>query len=327
MRLQSRVDELEAELVEADRQIQGAHAEVQRAMEEQHSSEIRLNEAGSIAEAALQINHVFEDADKAAQQYLESVRLLSEREDAIVAQREQESKEKAVRLLQKTEERCREKVAETKAKCAALEEESRIKSEAYWEKVSRQMQIFVASHQELKGLLGGFNQDMQQAKAAATSAREAAVPAREAYEALRRAAEEKAAVEKAEADKAAADRAAAEAAERAAAEAAAREEEEARALEALEAEAQRAAEAGLSGHADDESDEIVEDEAVTEFTEELPEAEADQPEEYEEEEAAEPDTGAPIAELPVETDPVYGAEEDVPTYRTSALNTVELPDV
>ena len=165
MRLQSRVDELEAELVEADRQIQGAHAEVQRAMEEQHSSEIRLNEAGSIAEAALQINHVFEDADKAAQQYLESVRLLSEREDAIVAQREQESKEKAVRLLQKTEERCREKVAETKAKCAALEEESRIKSEAYWEKVSRQMQIFVASHQELKGLLGGFNQDMQQAKA------------------------------------------------------------------------------------------------------------------------------------------------------------------
>ena len=66
---------------------------------------------------------------------------------------------------------------------------------------------------------------------------------------------------------------------------------------------------------------------MTEFTEELPEAEADQPEEYEEEEASEPDTGAPIAELPVGTDPVYGAEEDVPTYRTSALNTVELPDV
>jgi len=124
---------------------------------------------------------------------VESVRALSEREDAIVAQREQESKEKAVRLLQKTEERCREKVAETKAKCAALEEESRLKSEAYWEKASRKMQIFVASHQELKGLIGGFERDMKDAKDAAMAARQASVPAREAYEALRKAAEEKAA--------------------------------------------------------------------------------------------------------------------------------------
>ena len=33
----------------------------------------------SIYEAALQLNRVFEDADKAAQQYLENVRLMSEK--------------------------------------------------------------------------------------------------------------------------------------------------------------------------------------------------------------------------------------------------------
>ena len=35
---------------------------------------IAIDKAGSIAEAALQLNHVFEAADRAAQQYLERMR-------------------------------------------------------------------------------------------------------------------------------------------------------------------------------------------------------------------------------------------------------------
>lgn len=41
---------------------------------------IMVEKAGSLAEAALQLNHVFEAADRAAQQYLENVRLMSEKE-------------------------------------------------------------------------------------------------------------------------------------------------------------------------------------------------------------------------------------------------------
>lgn len=42
---------------------------------------IAVEKAGSLAEAALQLNHVFEAADRAAQQYLENVRCLSEKEN------------------------------------------------------------------------------------------------------------------------------------------------------------------------------------------------------------------------------------------------------
>lgn len=53
--------------------------ELRQAREELENRQITLTYAGSIAEAALRLNGVFEAADRAAQQYLESVRLMVER--------------------------------------------------------------------------------------------------------------------------------------------------------------------------------------------------------------------------------------------------------
>lgn len=44
---------------------------------------IAIDKAGSIAEAALQLNKVFEAADRAAQQYLENVRRMVEEDSAL----------------------------------------------------------------------------------------------------------------------------------------------------------------------------------------------------------------------------------------------------
>ncbi len=44
---------------------------------------IVIDKAGSIAEAALQLNHVFEAADRAAKQYLENVRRMAEEDNAL----------------------------------------------------------------------------------------------------------------------------------------------------------------------------------------------------------------------------------------------------
>lgn len=49
-----------------------------RAQAELQDRRIALREAGSIAEAALRLNGIFEAADKAAQQYLENVRRIAE---------------------------------------------------------------------------------------------------------------------------------------------------------------------------------------------------------------------------------------------------------
>lgn len=52
---------------------------LEKAEEEINRKEIAINNAGSIAQAALALNKVFEAADMAAQQYLESVRQLVNR--------------------------------------------------------------------------------------------------------------------------------------------------------------------------------------------------------------------------------------------------------
>lgn len=42
---------------------------------------IRIEHAGTMAEAALRLNGVFEAADRAARQYLENIRLMAEQEN------------------------------------------------------------------------------------------------------------------------------------------------------------------------------------------------------------------------------------------------------
>ena len=68
--------------------------------------QIMLAEAGSIAEAALQLNGVFQAAESAAAQYLENIRRLSSEKEAVCRQTEAEKK---VQSLQEEPEadRCR----------------------------------------------------------------------------------------------------------------------------------------------------------------------------------------------------------------------------
>ena len=104
--------------------------------------DIDIDEAGSIAVAALQINGIFEVAQAASQQYIDNIKRLSDRQEAICAKRDEESRSKSEALLKETEERCRE-----------LEAEARQEAEAYWEEVYQRLQLYFENHQELKRLL------------------------------------------------------------------------------------------------------------------------------------------------------------------------------
>ena len=58
-----RIDELEEELAETKHQLA--------------SKRIKIREIGTLAEASLQLNHIFEDAEAAARQYLHNIRRLN----------------------------------------------------------------------------------------------------------------------------------------------------------------------------------------------------------------------------------------------------------
>jgi glutathione S-transferase len=66
-------------LLDQAQELEKTQAELAEAQEQLKQREILLSNAGSIAEAALQLNHVFEAAQSAGEQYIDSLRALYER--------------------------------------------------------------------------------------------------------------------------------------------------------------------------------------------------------------------------------------------------------
>lgn len=151
-----RADLLEL-LVTQGKENEQLKAQIEELTQQIANREIVKEEAGSIAEAALQLNGIFETAQAAASQYLENVQSLCAKQDAECAQREAESRQNAEQRLATTRVTCERLEAETKAKCDAMLAEAQQESEAYWTKVNQKMEDFIAVHKELREMFGEQN--------------------------------------------------------------------------------------------------------------------------------------------------------------------------
>ncbi len=89
-------------LIAQGKEIDRLEQELHQAQAELDSRRIDAAVSGTMAEAALRLNHVFEDADKAAAQYLENLRLRQQTADEIIAA----AQKKADQLLCQTEQEC-----------------------------------------------------------------------------------------------------------------------------------------------------------------------------------------------------------------------------
>ena len=141
LRKLKRVELLELLLAQS-KETEELRAQLEQAQEQLRSREIQLSEAGSIAEASLRLNGIFETAQSTAEQYLENIRRLSGEQEEICRRRDEESRAAAEQRLRETEEKCR-------AMTAAAEQESR----GYWVEVSKKLEAFYADHQRLRELL------------------------------------------------------------------------------------------------------------------------------------------------------------------------------
>ncbi len=114
---------------------------------------IDLNNAGSIAEASLQLSGIFEAAQEACRLYTDNIANLSARQEAVCAKREAESSLRAGRILSEAEAKSLALKLETESQCAEMLRTAREQSQAYWDKVYAKMQSYSAEHAELKELL------------------------------------------------------------------------------------------------------------------------------------------------------------------------------
>lgn len=103
---------------------------------------ILLDDAGDIATAALVMNNVFVDAQKAADEYLKNIKDLSERQAEVLARKEREANTKISCMLKETDEECkrREKLADERVK--AKYEELQDKIDAFLESRNGLRELF-----------------------------------------------------------------------------------------------------------------------------------------------------------------------------------------
>ncbi len=138
---------------EHEKETQLLKEELEKVKKSLQNREIAINEAGSIAMAALQLNGVFEAAQAASQQYIENIRSLNDRQASICAKRDADSRAEADRRIRESAAKCEEMEAACREKCVAMEADAKQRSEAYWTEVSTRLQTFYENHQELKKLL------------------------------------------------------------------------------------------------------------------------------------------------------------------------------
>lgn len=91
----SRADLLEM-LIELSKENERLRTELVKTQQQLADRIVLLEEAGSIAEASLRLNGIFEAAQNACEQYIENIRVKSERCD----QMEKETEEKCARMLE-----------------------------------------------------------------------------------------------------------------------------------------------------------------------------------------------------------------------------------
>jgi len=118
-------------LIEQGEELERLRDENERYRQQMQEKSINLQEAGSIAEAALKVNGVFEAAQKASEQYLENIQTL-------VGQQE-ENAQKAKQMLAETEAWCASMKVQTQQQCDKMVEKAKRESLSYWTKVSRKL--------------------------------------------------------------------------------------------------------------------------------------------------------------------------------------------
>ena len=96
---------------------------------------IKINNAGSIAEASLQLSGIFDAAQDSCQYYLDNIRQLSERQNIVCQQMEEETKEKCDRMVAEAE----------------------IKSQQCWENCSAKIRQLVDSYSGLQQAMEAFS--------------------------------------------------------------------------------------------------------------------------------------------------------------------------
>lgn len=132
-----RADLLEMLLMQS-KENDALQAKLDEALAKLQQRQIQINTAGSIAQAALAINGVFEAAQNAGAQYLENIERLSREQESICSWMIADSQEKAAQILSEIQHKCQMMERNTREMCDNMLTAAKQQSKEYWKTVSQQ---------------------------------------------------------------------------------------------------------------------------------------------------------------------------------------------
>lgn len=138
-------------------QIEELKKEIEEVKEKLDDKNIKIEKAGTLAEASFYLNGVFDAAEAAAQQYLDNLKVLYEREKENCEKKEEESKIRCAAMIQVTEERCRVMKENAQLECKAMEEKAKEEIDKHWDELSVKLEAFYCAHEDVRSLLSKTN--------------------------------------------------------------------------------------------------------------------------------------------------------------------------
>ena len=136
-----RRSELLAILLNKTQEIEQLNRKVDMLEKQLNSRTIMLNESGSIAEASIGITNVFQEAQKAANVYLENLKRMSD-----------EAKEGIDDKIKAQKEEAEKYASEKRAEADRYVEEQHKLADQYWDEVRDRIQMMIEHEQGLKGM-------------------------------------------------------------------------------------------------------------------------------------------------------------------------------
>ena len=97
---------------------------------------------GILTEAALQVNGVFEAAQKACEQYIDNIKNLSKRQETICEQKMKECEQQTQKMLK-----------DAQIECDMMRAKAKVDAESYWSEVHSRLENFYKEYNELQKIL------------------------------------------------------------------------------------------------------------------------------------------------------------------------------
>ena len=138
-------------IYELQKQSEEKDAQMQKMQTALNERVLRMSKAGSIAEAAISVNGVFEAAQAAADQYLLSLKAAAADTERLLA----EAEEKRQKILSDAEVLAAGMIRKAEEQAASLNAAAETQCAEKWSAFERRANALIAAHRELQDLMGG----------------------------------------------------------------------------------------------------------------------------------------------------------------------------